>query len=96
MEKKHCEDCSGIMANIKNLCKFKDKLEGTNGDPGTLGRIFIAIDEKMSTKLALTLMGVILVMLSTSFGLLYDSQYKTLCELNKIKTSMAVIEEKFK
>ncbi len=90
---KHCVDHSGHDAEIKTLMKFRDKMDGNNGNPGVLSRMGNAIDEKMELKLGLSLLTAVLVIVGTSYGLLFYSTREAHKDIAKIATSVAVIEK---
>ncbi len=89
----HCKDHTGVEAVITMLTKFKDRLEGANGNQGILQRIFDSIDTKISKGLCLTLMAAILLILSTCFTLLYHSQSTMKEDLTQIMVSVSAIKK---
>ncbi len=88
-----CPEVREVKAGVMELGKFKDKLDGSEG---TIEQLWQAIGKKISLSLALTLMGVILGILSVSYGSLFMIVSKFGDDLTNIKKSIAVIEERIK
>ena len=100
----HCEVClkhSGHDANIKELCKFKDKMQ--QPETGTIDRMWTGIEgaktvaeKKVGKGLAITLFVAIFGLVSGLFTLIYNSNAKVLTEIGTIKANVAGIAEKLK
>ena len=105
--KEYCGTHAGLIADQKHFQKFKDSMEGPEGTIERLhgnikntedalelklGALGTKIEEKMSMKLSITLMGVILIILATVFTLSYDTQGKILTKLSSVESAVAVIQ----
>jgi len=88
-----CGEHSGHKADIKALCKFKDKMT----DPGgTVERLWKSINSKIGKGMLITFTILIVTVLCTLYGLTYHTQGKILDQMSAIKTDIAVIKEKIR
>ncbi len=89
MDCNQCKEHSGLVANIDGLCKFKDKMT----DPtGTIERLWSAIDKKISKGLLITVVVVVIGLIGTLFGLVYNSNQQILTEFATMKADIATIK----
>ncbi len=93
MDCSQCPEVREVKAKIGELCRFKNKMDSADG---IIERLWQAMDKKIGLSLAIILMGVILGILSVSYGLLFTQVSKTSDSLADIKKSIAVIEERIK
>ncbi len=93
-EKCFCSKHSGHQENIRELCEFKKSL--TTSGLGTIDRIWEGIEKKVSKGMAVAFCVIIVGLMGTLFGLVYNSNSKVLHEMVSIKSNIQLIMEKLK
>ena len=91
-----CSEHSGVMANIKELCGFKKKLDGGEQGMGELDRMWQSIEKKVSKGVVIGFAIALMTLVTTLFGLVYNSNSKVLHEMVDIKVNIQLIMEKLK
>lgn len=79
--------------HIKELCKYKDKLSASGG---TIERLWEVMETKIGRGIIITLVIGMLGLLTTLYGLTYNTQIKILSEMSVIQTDIAVIKQQIK
>jgi len=93
-EKCFCLKHEGHKENIRELCEFKRSM--TASGIGTIDRIWEGIEKKVSKGMVVTFCIIIVTLMSTLFGLVYQSNSKVLHEMVSIKSNIQLIMEKLK
>lgn len=93
-EKCFCLKHEGHKENIRELCEFKRDL--TASGTGTIDRIWEGIDSKVSKGMMKTFCVVVITLVISLFGLVYNSNSKVLHEMVSIKVNVQMIMEKLK
>ena len=93
-ENHFCGQHSGHKENIRELCDFKKSL--TASGTGTIDRIWEAIEKKVSKGLMVAFCVIIVGLMGTLFGLVYQSNGEMLHEMVGIKSNIQLIMEKLK
>ena len=91
-EKCFCLKHEGHKENIRELCEFKRDL--TASGTGTIDRIWEGIDSKVSKGMMKTFCVVVITLVISLFGLVYNSNSKVLNEMVALKVSVQLIMEK--
>ena len=87
-----CLDHSGHEQNIREFCEFKRSM--TKSGIGTIDRIWTGIEKKASKRMLVTFCVVVITLVTTLFGLVYNSNKEVLHEMVGIKSSIQLINEK--
>lgn len=91
-EKCFCLKHEGHKENIRELCEFKRDL--TASGTGTIDRIWEGIDSKVSKGMMKTFCVVVITLVVSLFGLVYNSNSKVLTEMVELKVTVQLIMEK--
>lgn len=89
-----CGEHSGHKANIRELCEFKKDMMKSGS--GTIDRLWTAVERRVSRGLIVVFAIIIVGLMGTLFGLVYQSNSKVLCEMVGIKSNVQLIMEKLK
>ena len=93
-DKVFCGQHSGHKENLRELCEFKRSM--TKSGTGTIDRIWEGIESKVSKGMMLTFCTLVVLLVTTLFGLVYNSNNKVLHEMVSIKSNITLIMEKLK
>ena len=93
-EKCFCLKHEGHKENLRELCEFKKSM--TASGIGTIDRIWEGIEKKVSKGMMLTFCTLVIILVTTLFGLVYNSNIKVLHEMVSIKSNITLIMEKLK
>jgi len=93
-EKCFCLKHEGHKENLRELCEFKKSM--TMSGTGTIDRMREGIEKKVSKGLMATFCTLVVILVTTLFGLVYNSNNKVLHEMVAIKSNVQLIMEKLK
>ena len=94
VENHFCSQHSGHKENLRELCEFKKSLMASG--IGTVDRIWEAIEKKVSKGMMVAFCVIIVGLMGTLFGLVYNSNNRVLHEMVGIKSNITLIMEKLK
>ena len=92
----HCLKHEGHVANIKELCTFKKKLDGGEQGMGEIDRMWQTIERKVSKGMMITFAFLSVTLVVGLFGLVYYSNSQVLHDMVDIKANIQLITEKLK
>jgi len=91
-----CLKHEGHVANIKELCAFKKKLDGGEQGMGELERMWKSINKKVSKGIVITFAFALMTIVTALFSLVYRSNIQVLHDMVSIKSNIQLITETLK